>query len=98
MLFQKSVAIGENLIWFFGDIDNFVMFWVRFQGDFGTAASAGRYHIVFAFFVAMMFAISLGSLFGYHCYLVINNRTTLGKIHTFSKTFFLFEIFWYHTF
>lgn len=52
----------------------FIRFW---KGDFGTAASAGRYHIVFAFFVALMFAISLGSLFGYHCYLVANNRTTL---------------------
>ncbi|XP_037302462.1 palmitoyltransferase ZDHHC15B isoform X2 [Manduca sexta] len=47
------------------------------NGDFGTAASTGRYHIVFAFFVSLMFAISLGSLFGYHCYLVANNRTTL---------------------
>ncbi|XP_022815376.1 palmitoyltransferase ZDHHC15-like isoform X1 [Spodoptera litura] len=56
----------------------FIKFWkLVFQGDFGAAASAGRYHIVFAFFVALMFAISLGSLFGYHCYLVINNRTTL---------------------
>ncbi|XP_073959437.1 palmitoyltransferase ZDHHC15B-like isoform X2 [Choristoneura fumiferana] len=47
------------------------------NGDFGAAASAGRYHIVFAFFVALMFGISLGSLFGYHCYLVATNRTTL---------------------
>ncbi|XP_053615819.1 palmitoyltransferase ZDHHC2 isoform X2 [Plodia interpunctella] len=47
------------------------------NGDFGTAANAGRYHIVFAFFVSLMFAISLGSLFGYHCYLVLHNRTTL---------------------
>ncbi|CAG9568094.1 unnamed protein product [Danaus chrysippus] len=47
------------------------------SGDFGTSGSAGRYHIVFAFFVALMFAISLGSLFGYHCYLVAHNRTTL---------------------
>ncbi|XP_063832404.1 palmitoyltransferase ZDHHC15B isoform X1 [Ostrinia nubilalis] len=52
----------------------FIRFW---KGDFGTAAGAGRYHIVFAFFVSLMFAISLGSLFGYHCYLVANNRTTL---------------------
>lgn len=51
---------------------------LTFQGEFGSAANAGRYHIVFAFFVSMMFAISLGSLFGYHCYLVANNRTTLG--------------------
>ncbi|XP_063636293.1 palmitoyltransferase ZDHHC20-B-like isoform X1 [Cydia splendana] len=46
-------------------------------GDFGNVANAGRYHIVFAFFVALMFGISLGSLFGYHCYLVATNRTTL---------------------
>ncbi|XP_046972401.1 palmitoyltransferase ZDHHC15B isoform X1 [Vanessa atalanta] len=52
----------------------FIRFW---KGDFGMSGSAGRYHIVFAFFVALMFAISLGSLFGYHCYLVAHNRTTL---------------------
>ncbi|XP_039759875.1 palmitoyltransferase ZDHHC15B-like isoform X1 [Pararge aegeria] len=52
----------------------FIRFW---KGDFGPSGSAGRYHIVFAFFVALMFAISLGSLFGYHCYLVAHNRTTL---------------------
>ncbi|XP_013147623.1 PREDICTED: palmitoyltransferase ZDHHC15 isoform X3 [Papilio polytes] len=46
-------------------------------GDFGTSASSGRYHVVFAFFVALMFATTLGSLFGYHCYLVAHNRTTL---------------------
>ncbi|KAF9416390.1 hypothetical protein HW555_006237 [Spodoptera exigua] len=55
------------------------------NGDFGAAASAGRYHIVFAFFVALMFAISLGSLFGYHCYLVINNRTTLDMLVTYRR-------------
>ncbi|XP_022114768.2 palmitoyltransferase ZDHHC2 isoform X3 [Pieris rapae] len=52
----------------------FIRFW---KGDFGAAGSSGRYHIVFAFFVALMFAVSLGSLFGYHCYLVAHNRTTL---------------------
>ncbi|XP_013166238.1 PREDICTED: palmitoyltransferase ZDHHC15-like isoform X3 [Papilio xuthus] len=52
----------------------FIKFW---KGDFGTSASSGRYHVVFAFFVALMFATTLGSLFGYHCYLVAHNRTTL---------------------
>lgn len=51
----------------------FIKFW---KGDFGSAG-VGRYHIVFAFCVALMFGISLGSLFTYHCYLVAHNRTTL---------------------
>ncbi|XP_026332264.1 palmitoyltransferase ZDHHC15 isoform X3 [Hyposmocoma kahamanoa] len=54
------------------------------NGEFGSAANAGRYHIVFAFFVSMMFAISLGSLFGYHCYLVANNRTTLDALENYQ--------------
>jgi hypothetical protein len=37
----------------------------------------GRFHILFLFFVAIMFGVSLVSLFCYHCYLVSENRTTL---------------------
>ncbi|XP_047537497.1 palmitoyltransferase ZDHHC2 isoform X3 [Vanessa atalanta] len=59
------------------DIGTFSKQCMDLNGDFGMSGSAGRYHIVFAFFVALMFAISLGSLFGYHCYLVAHNRTTL---------------------
>ena len=40
---------------------------------------AGKLHILFLFFVALMFCISLWSLFGYHLYLTANNKTTLGK-------------------
>lgn len=49
----------------------FIAFW---RGDL---QGIGRFHILFLFFVAVMFGVSLLSLFGYHCYLVVENRTTL---------------------
>ncbi|XP_018565726.1 palmitoyltransferase ZDHHC15 isoform X2 [Anoplophora glabripennis] len=49
----------------------FISFW---RGDL---QGMGRFHILFLFFVAIMFGVSLMSLFGYHCYLVCENRTTL---------------------
>lgn len=49
----------------------FVAFWNNtLEGD-------GKLHILFLFFVALMFFISLWSLFGYHLYLTGNNKTTL---------------------
>lgn len=52
-------------------IEYFIEFW---KGDL---EGNSRFHILFLFFVALMFTISLVSLFGYHCYLVVHNRTTL---------------------
>uniref|UniRef100_A0A224XRS7 Palmitoyltransferase n=1 Tax=Panstrongylus lignarius TaxID=156445 RepID=A0A224XRS7_9HEMI len=49
----------------------FILFWK------GNIEGAGKFHILFLFFVAAMFATSLISLFIYHCYLVLHNRTTL---------------------
>ncbi|XP_050313368.1 palmitoyltransferase ZDHHC2-like isoform X2 [Anthonomus grandis grandis] len=49
----------------------FIAFWRN--GLQGMA----RFHILFLFFIAVMFGVSLMSLFIYHCYLVLENRTTL---------------------
>jgi len=49
----------------------FIMFWT------GEIEGVGKFHILFLFFVAGMFATSLFSLFCYHIYLVLKNRTTL---------------------
>ena len=56
----------------------FIDFWREKWHDFG----GGKFHVLFVFFVAAMFAISLVSLFGYHCYLVTKNRSTLESFRS----------------
>ncbi|KAL5289228.1 ZDHHC2 family protein [Megaselia abdita] len=53
-------------------LEFFIKFWKN-----ELTEGMGRFHILFLFFVSLMFAISLVSLFGYHIYLVLHNRTTL---------------------
>jgi len=52
-------------------LPHFIRFWTQDLPD------GPRFHVLFLFFVAVMFAISLSILFSYHCFLVLVNRTTL---------------------
>nr|XP_016929820.1 palmitoyltransferase ZDHHC15B isoform X2 [Drosophila suzukii] len=66
----------------FTSLHDFVDFWKYDNNGYSAqgqlnASGMGRFHILFLFFIAIMFAISLVSLFGYHIYLVLMNRTTL---------------------
>ncbi|XP_068991350.1 palmitoyltransferase ZDHHC15B isoform X3 [Neodiprion pinetum] len=52
-------------------LEYFVKFWK------GQLDGVGKFHLLFLFCVALMFAVSLTSLFFYHCYLILHNRSTL---------------------
>ncbi|XP_022224345.1 palmitoyltransferase ZDHHC20-B isoform X2 [Drosophila obscura] len=66
----------------FTTLHDFVQFWKYENNGYSeqgqlNGSGVGRFHILFLFFISIMFAISLVSLFGYHIYLVLVNRTTL---------------------
>lgn len=48
------------------------------QGDLPNGPA--KFHVLFLLFVAVMFFVSLLFLFGYHCWLVAKNRSTLGEM------------------
>lgn len=59
------------------------------QGDLPNGSA--KFHVLFLLFVALMFFVSLMFLFGYHCWLVAKNRSTLGEE---DFTSFLYWIPW----
>ncbi|KFQ90803.1 Palmitoyltransferase ZDHHC15, partial [Nipponia nippon] len=50
----------------------FIKYWT---GELTNGRS--KFHVLFLLFVAVMFFVSLMFLFGYHCWLVSRNRSTL---------------------
>jgi len=62
-------------------LEYFILFWQNvsnLQKDVNNSTSTGvKFHLLFLFFAAVMFSISVSSLFFYHLYLTGKNRTTL---------------------
>ncbi|XP_076467412.1 palmitoyltransferase ZDHHC20-B-like isoform X1 [Babylonia areolata] len=68
--------LGYGLLYCFyvavSSLKYFINFWTS-----GSGRGIERFHVLFLFFVAIMFGISLISLFSYHIFLVCKNRSTL---------------------
>jgi len=55
-------------------LEYFLLFW---QDNFPSTSSTAKLMILFLFFAAAMFAFSLTTLFFYHLWLVLKNKTTI---------------------
>jgi len=44
-----------------------------------TKSNMGGLHVVFLFIIAALFVVCVLTLFGYHCYLVACNKSTIGS-------------------
>ncbi|KAM7389425.1 hypothetical protein PAMP_023406 [Pampus punctatissimus] len=70
------------------DLKYFIKFWLAGgRAHFrlkeymkGLPDTQAKFHILFLFFSASMFSVSLASLFIYHCWLVCKNRSTLEAV------------------
>lgn len=56
---------------------HFLRVWLRREQEENTAAA--KYHLLFVFFVSILFSLSLSSLFWYHVWLLLHNRSTLEQ-------------------
>ncbi|TRY88700.1 hypothetical protein DNTS_006271 [Danionella cerebrum] len=65
------------------DFQYFIQFWTK-----GLPDTQAKFHIMFLFFTASTFSLSLAFLFAYHCWLVCKNRSTLVFQHGPDKNGF----------
>jgi len=57
-------------------------YFIKFWSNDWPGSNDGKFHVLFVFFVAAMFAVSLCSLLSYHCYLISKNRSTLESFRS----------------
>lgn len=62
---------------------HFVKIWLLKEGELVEESDdplgSAKYHILFVFFVSILFSLSISSLFGYHVWLLMHNRSTLEQ-------------------
>uniref|UniRef100_A0A8C5IBP3 Zinc finger DHHC-type containing 15 n=1 Tax=Junco hyemalis TaxID=40217 RepID=A0A8C5IBP3_JUNHY len=75
LLYLVMFTFALQIISIFNLFPSLVLCCFPFQGELTNARS--KFHILFLLFVAVMFFVSLMFLFGYHCWLVSRNRSTL---------------------